>query len=194
MRTVNTGVQRGRRQTPSSATELGILILTASGAFCTWRDSGCNVSSCELQQRYACVHSYGEGCLRTTSRPKMCPNTVSSARQEAIDHGTAVKKRLGPDRCTPKCDESHAKSRDDQRFCLSAEFHARWYSAKQRRIVVFWSSPLKLPLWGFTAGSGRRVIHRAVPLGSLTVTLHHISDRGGAVAPKSLVHYSSGHK
>lgn len=152
MRTVNTGVQWGRRQTPSSATELGILILTASGAFCTWRDSGCNVSSCELQQRYACVHSYGEGCLQTTSRPKMCPNTVSSARQEAIDHRTAVKKRLGPDRCTPKCDESHAKSRDDQRFCLSAECSCAvvfCQAAEDSRLLVIAveTSPLGLHNW-----------------------------------------------
>lgn len=78
-------------------------------------------------------------------------------------------------------------------FILALSVHARWHFAKQRRTVVFWSSPLKLPLWGYTTDSGRRVIHRAFPLGSLTVTLHRISDWGGAVAPKSLVHYSSGH-
>lgn len=78
-------------------------------------------------------------------------------------------------------------------FILALSVHAPWYIAKQRRTVVFWSSPLKLPLWGFTTVSGRRVIHRAVPLGLRTVTLHSISDRGGAVAPKSLVHYTSFH-
>lgn len=73
-------------------------------------------------------------------------------------------------------------------FALALSAHARWYFAKHRRAVVFWSSPLELTLWGFTTYSGRRVIHRAVPMGSLTVTLHRISDWGGAAAPKSLVH------
>lgn len=69
-------------------------------------------------------------------------------------------------------------------FALALSVHARWYFAKQRRTRAFWSSPLKLPLWGFTTDSGRRVIDRAVPMGSLAVTLHSISDWGWCSGPQ----------